>query len=49
MILNKQNGNHSIPSILYTQLLGLSLGIDRQVLGIDQHMLDISGITNFLS
>ena len=48
MILARRNKNSPLPSILYTQLLGLSMGLDRQTLGIDQNELDISGILEFL-
>ena len=46
---SKGNGNHHIPSILYSQLLGLSLGIDPGVLGINKNELDASGIMDLLS
>jgi len=36
-----------LPSILYTQLLGLSLGVDWRQLGIDGNQIDISGIMAF--
>jgi heterodisulfide reductase subunit B len=42
------NGN-SLAPILYTQLLGLSLGIEPGVLGLDQHCMDTSGLTAFLA
>ena len=48
MLLSKRNLKRHLPTILYTQLLGLCLGIDEVVLGIDQNELDISGIMNFL-
>ncbi|MBI4763320.1 MAG: CoB--CoM heterodisulfide reductase iron-sulfur subunit B family protein [Deltaproteobacteria bacterium] len=38
-----------LPSILYTQLLGLSLGIGEEDLGINLNALDLSGIVTFLS
>lgn len=38
-----------IPSILYTQLLGLCLGLDDEVLGIHKNRIDISGIKRYLS
>jgi heterodisulfide reductase subunit B len=34
--------------ILYPQLLGLSMGIDEKILGIDENEIDLSGITSFL-
>ena len=37
-----------LPSILYTQMLGLSLGIDPKDLGLNQNRLDISGIMNYM-
>jgi len=48
MMLAKRNGSDPLPSILYTQLLGLSLGIDEADLGIDLNELDTSGIRNFM-
>jgi heterodisulfide reductase subunit B len=49
--LSRSNGNEnqSLPSILYTQLLGLSLGIDSKLLGIRKNELDASGIMERLS
>ncbi len=49
MLLDKRGGNHHLPSIIYTQLLGLCLGIDEETLGIHQNELDIGGIMSFLS
>ena len=43
------NENQSLPSILYTQLLGLSLGIDSKLLGIHKNELDASGIMDRMS
>ena len=37
-----------LASILYPQLLGLSLGIDEKSLGITNNEIDLSGITSFL-
>jgi heterodisulfide reductase subunit B len=37
-----------LAAILYPQLLGLCMGIDRQILGIDKNIIDLSGITSFL-
>lgn len=42
------NGN-SLAPILYTQLLGLALGIEPGELGLDQHCMDTSGLTDFLT
>jgi heterodisulfide reductase subunit B len=41
--------NEPIPAILYTQLLGLCMGIDEENLGIRMNQLDISGVTSFLT
>ncbi|MFC1812656.1 CoB--CoM heterodisulfide reductase iron-sulfur subunit B family protein [Thermodesulfobacteriota bacterium] len=41
------NGNDPLASILYPQLLGLSMGIDEKTLGIEMNRLDISGVTSF--
>jgi len=49
MLLEKRGENHKLPSILFTQLLGLSLGIDSEALGIDRNELDMTGITNYLT
>jgi heterodisulfide reductase subunit B len=48
MILFQRNVNHPLPSILYTQLLGLTLGIDRRVLGLEMNEIPISGIEELL-
>ena len=49
MLISERKGNRPIPSILYTQLLGLALGIDGETLGIEKNELDISGIMNHLT
>jgi heterodisulfide reductase subunit B len=48
MILSQRNVNHPLPSILYTQLLGLSMGIDRKALGLEKNEIPISGIEELL-
>jgi heterodisulfide reductase subunit B len=48
MILLKRNGNHPLPSILYTQLLGLSMGVDKKALGLEMNEIPISGIEELL-
>ena len=48
MILSERNVNHPLPSILYTQLLGLSLGIDRKALGLEMNEIPITGIEELL-
>jgi len=49
MLREKRDKTDGIPSIMYLQLLGLSLGVDAETLGINQNELDISGIMGFLS
>jgi len=49
MLSEKRGTDNYLPSILYTQLLGLSLGIDAETLGIHQNELSISEIMNRLS
>ncbi len=49
MIKDQRGGNHLLPPILYPQLLGLSLGIDREILGLEMNQIDISSIEGFLS
>jgi len=44
------NGNKGhIAPVLYTQILGLCMGIDQETLGISKNKLDISGIKSFLT
>jgi heterodisulfide reductase subunit B len=49
MLNNVKGGNHLLPSILYPQLLGLSLGIDGETLGLEMNQIDITSIKRFLS
>jgi len=49
MILSGDGGRESLGSILYSQLLGLSMGIDHEKLGINMNKIDISGIRSYLS
>ena len=49
MMTSVRGTNHRLPSILYSQLLGLSMGIDRETLGMNMNKIDISGIEAFLS
>ena len=48
MILDERGLNQPLPSILYTQLLGLSMGLDRKALGIEMNELSIVGVDKFL-
>jgi len=49
MILSGEDRDERIGSILYPQLLGLSMGIEEKTLGIDMNRIDISGIRSYLS
>jgi heterodisulfide reductase subunit B len=42
-----QNGDDPFASVLYPQLLGLCMGIDEKMLGIQMNQLAITDITNF--
>jgi heterodisulfide reductase subunit B len=49
-ILHTRRGtDHAIPSVLYTQLLGLALGIDAKTLGIEQNEINSTGILKYFS
>lgn len=48
-IKSERGANHHVPAILYPQLLGLCMGIDKETLGLDKNQIDITGIDNFLS
>jgi heterodisulfide reductase subunit B2 len=39
----------SIAPILYSQLLGLSMGLEGDMLGLSENRLDVTGITSYLS
>jgi heterodisulfide reductase subunit B len=47
MMLSTRGGNHHLPAILYPQLLGLSMGIDGEVLGLKMNQLPINGIEEY--
>jgi heterodisulfide reductase subunit B len=49
IMMSARGENHALPSILYPQLLGLSMGIDRKVLGLGMNQIDVTGIEGFLS
>jgi heterodisulfide reductase subunit B len=49
MILAQRNVNHPLPSILYPQLLGLSLGMSQKSLGLEMNEIPISGIEELLT
>jgi heterodisulfide reductase subunit B len=48
MIVAERGGDYQLPAILYPQLLGLAMGIDRGLLGIEMNKMDISGIEAYL-
>ena len=47
MIVSKRGENHQLPSILYPQLLGLSIGIEGKTLGLQLNQLPLDGIKDF--
>ena len=47
MMLSNRGANHQLPSLLYPQLLGLSMGIDGKTLGLQLNQLPLDGIENF--
>jgi len=47
-IIVQRGMNHPLPSILYPQLLGLSLGMDGEVLGLKMNQIPCSGIEKLL-
>ena len=49
MINSGKASNHPLPSILYPQLLGLSLGVDGETLGLGMNQIDIASVEKFLS
>jgi len=44
MIVSARGADYQLPAILYPQLLGLAMGIDRRTLGIEMNKMDIRGI-----
>jgi heterodisulfide reductase subunit B len=49
IIHSSRGTNHSIPAILYPQLLGLCMGIDRESLGLGQHQLPVGNLEDFFA
>lgn len=41
--------NHRLPTLLYPQLLGLSIGIDTKALGLEANQVPIKGIEKFFA
>ena len=48
MMSTKNNTNHTLAPILYPQLLGLSMGMDGERLGVGMNELDITGVAGFV-
>lgn len=48
-IVGEPGTNHQVPSILYPQLLGLCMGLDKDTLGLDSNHIDIAKTENFLA
>ena len=48
-ILSVRGRNGQLPSLVYPQLLGLSMGIDRKLLGLEMNCLPIEGIEDFFT
>jgi heterodisulfide reductase subunit B len=48
-IASERGTNNQLPAILYPQLLGLCMGIDKGVLGLEKHQIDITGIVSYLA
>ena len=46
MMIEQRRLNNHLPAILFPQLLGLAMGIDKETLGIDMNQIDISVIGN---
>ncbi len=47
MILSTRGNNLTLPSVLYPQLLGLSMGMDGKTLGLSMNQLSIEGMEDF--
>ncbi len=45
----KGGQNHRLPTLLYPQLLGLCMGIDKGVLGLEANQVPLQGIEGFLA
>ena len=45
----ERGSNHHVPSILYPQLLGLCMNINKDVLGLDRNQIDITGVERFMA
>jgi heterodisulfide reductase subunit B len=43
-IASERDHKYDIPSVLYSQLLGLAMDLDRELLGIDQNRLSLNKV-----
>jgi len=48
-ILSIRGTNNQLPSLLYPQLLGLSMGIEKDLLGLKMNDLPVEGIEDFFT
>ena len=46
MMIEQRRLNNHLPAILFPQLLGLAMGIDKKILGINMNQIDINVIGN---
>jgi heterodisulfide reductase subunit B len=49
IIHSSRGTNHALPAILYPQLLGLCMGLDRESLGLGQHQLPVGNLEDFFA
>jgi heterodisulfide reductase subunit B len=48
ILVSRRGPKHQLPSILYPQLLGLSLGLDSETLGLHMNQISINDIELYL-
>ena len=48
ILLSRRGAACKLPSLLYTQLLGLALGIDKELLGLERNELPMTDVATFL-
>jgi heterodisulfide reductase subunit B len=48
MIHSSRGTNSLLPAILYPQLLGLSMGMDKESLGFNEHQLPVGNLEDFI-
>jgi heterodisulfide reductase subunit B len=49
MIHSSRGTNSLLPAILYPQLLGLSMGMDKESLGFEEHQLPVGNLEDFFA